>query len=196
MGPRDVRTIAARFEIGGHTRDHRVLTRLPASAVREQISANKLWLEDVLSTPVVGFAYPRGKHNAGVRRAVAGLGFCYARTVKNLCAGPGEDPFAVPTTLQFFPHRAAVYVRNLVRHRPTRERSRLLLVAAADARLSERVKRVADFCAASNATFHLWGHSWELDERGLWNELEDALRYLSRAYGDAQHLTNRDLIPN
>lgn len=194
MSPGDIRTLAAGFEIGGHTRDHTVLTTLSASAAREQISANKRSLEDLLSKPVVGFAYPRGKHNAGVRRAVADEGFRYARTVKNLCTGTGDDPFAVPTTLQFFPHPTSVYARNLVRQVPTRTRAQLMLAAAGDTRISERVKRAADFCRASNGTFHLWGHSWELEEGDMWTDLEDALSYLSSACGDAQHLPNGDVI--
>jgi hypothetical protein len=27
--------------------------------------------------------------------------------------------------------------------------------------------------------FHLWGHSWEIEEFGLWNKLEVLLKHLS-----------------
>ena len=38
--------------------------------------------------------------------------------------------------------------------------------------------------------FHLWGHSWELQETGQWQRLEKLLRFMSRFANQATPLTN------
>jgi peptidoglycan/xylan/chitin deacetylase (PgdA/CDA1 family) len=50
----------AGMEIGGHTVDHPVLSRLPADAQREQISASARRIEAELDRPTRMFAYPVG----------------------------------------------------------------------------------------------------------------------------------------
>ena len=37
--------------------------------------------------------------------------------------------------------------------------------------------------------FHIWGHSWELEEGGLWSAFEEVLRYVARRPG-VLYLTN------
>jgi hypothetical protein len=38
--------------------------------------------------------------------------------------------------------------------------------------------------------FHLWGHSWELQETGQWQRLDELLRFMSRFVSQATPLTN------
>ena len=38
--------------------------------------------------------------------------------------------------------------------------------------------------------FHLWGHSWELDQADLWDGLEDVLKMMGDVRGQAPCLTN------
>ena len=38
--------------------------------------------------------------------------------------------------------------------------------------------------------FHLWGHSWELEQTGQWARLEEVLRHLGQYTGQATALTN------
>jgi peptidoglycan/xylan/chitin deacetylase (PgdA/CDA1 family) len=54
----------AGMEIGGHTVDHPVLSRLPAEAQREQISACARRIEAELDRPMRMFAYPVGLVNS------------------------------------------------------------------------------------------------------------------------------------
>jgi hypothetical protein len=39
--------------------------------------------------------------------------------------------------------------------------------------LCERMMRQASRCGG---VFHLWGHSWEVEQLGLWSELEQILK--------------------
>jgi len=179
MDMRDVRSIAKVFEIGAHTIDHVDLTKVSSIEAKHQIESGKARLEDALGTPVLGFCYPRGGHTRSIRNLTQKAGFLYARTTANLHLNAGSNRFALPTTLQFFPHSRSTYLRNFISGGAYRTRVVPFFSAVAVERIGDRVKRLADFCVAQGTYFHLWGHSWEIEENGLWGELEAALCYIS-----------------
>jgi hypothetical protein len=41
--------------------------------------------------------------------------------------------------------------------------------------------------------FHLFGHSWEIERFGLWDELDEVLAYIA-AHDNVMYLTNGELI--
>jgi len=190
MSCAEIVSLASRFEIGGHTQDHVSLTELAPRVASEQIQSNKRWLEDVLGQRVRGFAYVRGRHNRVVRDLVQKAGYDYARTVKNLMSEPGVDRMEVPTTMQFFNHAPGAYLRNYVSGGPSVARLAILGTALATAPLPARLLRAAETCASLGGHFHLWGHSWEVDEHDLWRELDILLGNLS-ALG-AVYVSNAD----
>jgi peptidoglycan/xylan/chitin deacetylase (PgdA/CDA1 family) len=177
MRPKEVAHIARRFEIGGHTQAHVSLTAIAPQVAEGQIQANKRRLEDLIGHEVHGFAYVRGHHNPVVRDLVKRAGFKYARTVKNFMSTPGVDRFEVPTTAQFFAHQASTYLRNYISGGPTLQRSGVLRAVLGSPELGDRLLKAAVACLQSGGYFHLWGHSWELDEHDLWDELD---RFLGR----------------
>jgi peptidoglycan/xylan/chitin deacetylase (PgdA/CDA1 family) len=69
-------------EIGSHTVTHPVLTQIPLEDAREEISRSKLSLEDMISSPIVSFAYPKGFFNQNLRNLVSEAGFENAVTIK------------------------------------------------------------------------------------------------------------------
>jgi hypothetical protein len=188
MRSTEITQLARQFEIGGHTRDHVTVTDLAPYLAANQILANKRWLEDLLGQEICGFAYVRGRHNSNVRRLVDQAGFRYARTVKNLMSAPGSDRLQVPTTIQFFAHPSSVRIRNFVRKGPTPQRAAVLAALLGAGRLSTRCSRAAEACLRLGGHFHLWGHSWELDEHDLWGELDCLFRRLREL--DASFVTN------
>ncbi len=115
MGRPDVAALSEQFELGGHSCDHITLTRLPRSEAAEQISSNKRWLEDISGNEVKGFCYVRGKYNRDIINLVRESQFVYARTVQSFSCRLPFDPLRMPTTLQFFPHRRDVYLKNLIK---------------------------------------------------------------------------------
>lgn len=188
MGSSEIAELGRYFEIGGHTQNHVVLTDVAPDVAANQIIVNKFWLEDLLGREVCGFAYVRGRHNRTVRQLVKKAGYRYARTVKNLVSSPGPNRFQVPTTTQFFAHPASIYVRNYLSNGPSFNRAATLAAVLSDDKLVVRLSRVAEACARSGGYFHLWGHSWELDEYDLWGELESFLARLRQI--DARFVTN------
>ena len=172
MRSSDVRELARRFEIGGHTQNHISLTEIAPRVAANQIRTNKQRLEDLVGREICGFAYVRGRHNRIVRGLVEQAGFRYARTIKNLMSTPGHDRFQIPTTAQFFGHATSTYVRNYLSEGPSLERTVILASVLRSNQLTTRFSRAAEASARLGGYFHLWGHSWEVNEYGLWSELD------------------------
>lgn len=182
------------FEIGGHTHDHVRLAKLNPNEAKQQIKDGKHYLEDVLSREVEGFCYPGGVHSRSVRALVRDAGFKYGRTIENFVLTRAADRFAMPTTLQFFPHNRGTYVRNFVRHRSFASRIVPFWSAVSGHSLVEIILALAQRASGSGVWLHFWGHSWEIEEYQLWNQLEETLKQLTEIYDVAPPQTNGDLF--
>lgn len=69
------------IEFHSHSRTHPDLTALDDAALAEQVSGSRQELQDLLGRPVDYFAYPFGRHDARVRRAVEVAGYRLAFSV-------------------------------------------------------------------------------------------------------------------
>jgi hypothetical protein len=84
----------------------------------------------------------------------------------------------LPTSVQAYPHGPWSYIKNALRRRSPRN----LWRCAVDARSRDWVhlsgvllRRVL----RRGGVFHLWGHSWEIDEAGQWQALEKVLQMIA-----------------
>jgi peptidoglycan/xylan/chitin deacetylase (PgdA/CDA1 family) len=67
----EIRAWAGRgFEFGAHTQTHADLSLLGEAAARSEIDGSRKDLEAILGRPVTSFAYPYGRANADIERAV------------------------------------------------------------------------------------------------------------------------------
>ncbi len=195
MGARDLKRLAEMgFEIGAHTADHVRLDRLDEATAARQITDGRKFLEDAIGAPVRGFAYPGGwpgRHG----QALAAQQFDYARTTRMFRLDAGTDPFAVPTTMQFFPHGSAPLLRNLLRGGDLGARlgPALRRIGAGDP--ASATGALAGLAASRDGVFHLWGHSWELDALDLWGALDQALAGLVRTWPEARHASVAEIAP-
>jgi len=179
MGPSAIQELDRRFEVGSHTRDHVYLPGRSFEELNNQIVSGRQELENILGHEVEGFCYPGGRINAVVRQAVIGAGFSYARGIENLWLNCGNDPFNVTTTIQFYPHHRQVLWRNFIRGGNYIDRIRVFrTVAVANDWLSAMLRLVGLQTDTDN-TVHIWGHSWEIEQRGLWSQLDDFFRCVS-----------------
>jgi peptidoglycan/xylan/chitin deacetylase (PgdA/CDA1 family) len=64
--------------IGSHTMSHRLLPRETLETARTELLGSKLALEERLQSRINHFAYPDGRFNANVVRAVKAAGYRYA----------------------------------------------------------------------------------------------------------------------
>ena len=86
-------------EIGAHTRDHPILTRVGRAAAREQIQGSRRELELKLGTPVTTFCYPNGLSNdysAEHLDMVRDAGFVCATASHIGWVAPESNRFALP----------------------------------------------------------------------------------------------------
>ena len=188
----ELRRVSERFEIGSHTRDHVRLDGLAPGVIAQQIADGKHSVEDQIGRAVSGFCYPGGVHSPRVRAAVQKAGFVYARTIANFWVETPPDRFLVPTTIQLYPHRPFTYFKNFVRGGSWRSRTPLFATAIRGASLDATLRELLAAAVESDGVFHLWGHSWEIDEMQLWDVLAGFLEHAATVIPPAQRKTNRD----
>lgn len=199
-----IRDLGDRCEIGAHTLTHPRLTRLDPARAREEIRGSKAWVEGVTGKPCRMFCYPYGDVNTTVRALVAEGGFLSARTTERL-RFDASDPFTLPITLQVspFPWRRrfrppwkildplgplrAQWARLATIGVPLRARGNWLALAEALFEIA-----LANSRQSPTHFFHLYGHSREIERYGMWEELEEFLRFVARQPG-VQHVTNGEL---
>jgi peptidoglycan-N-acetylglucosamine deacetylase len=190
----DLRTLSsAGFEIGAHTVSHKSLPRLGPKELDHEVRTCKQMLEQTLGHKVPMFCYPNGRYDSEVMRHVRDAGYEGARTTRMLWLKADFLPFEIPTTLQAYPHRKMAYLRNLGR---ARNIPGLLNYATELSRLESWVdvgKRLFDQVLEHGGTWHLYGHSWEIDELGIWDDLCEMLDYVSHHKG-VKYVTNGHLV--
>lgn len=181
------------FEIGAHGVSHNVLTGLTPKELVREVRICRTRLEDILGAPMQMFSYPKGKHNAKVIKQVKDAGYKGARTTHMLGQRLDFDPFLMPTSLLANTASRKVYVKNLVRGRNSRG---LLDYLTRFIRLDSWVtmgKALFDQVLKEGGVWHLHGHSWEIEELGLWDELKQMLDYVSNREG-VTYVSNRCVL--
>lgn len=97
MGREHIRELKSLgHEVGAHTVNHIKLSRIPIEKAREEMESSKRFLEDLLGSEVVSFAYPKGDYNTAVKREVAELGFRWAVTIREGLVPAQPDWLALP----------------------------------------------------------------------------------------------------
>lgn len=197
----EIKELSARHEIGAHTLTHVDLSKSSAEVQREEINGSKSWLESVTGNPVKMFCYPAGRVGADSEAIVRDSGFAGARTTELGSISNAADPFMMPTTIHIYPFplrkkdASSLYWRKLFQ--PYAERApafKKLGVPLSAFRSWEALACAAfDIARKKGDTFHLWGHSWEVEKYGMWNELRRVLAYIA-GRTDCQYRTNGDTI--
>jgi peptidoglycan/xylan/chitin deacetylase (PgdA/CDA1 family) len=192
--PADVKNLArAGFEIGAHGINHENLVQLPQHEVFKVAKTSKSVLQNMLGCEIKMFCYPGGRHNDVTVHCLKQAGFVGARTTRMLATRTEFDPFEVPTSLQAFPHNHLVYLKNAAR----------CLNLGRCFQYAVHLFRPSDWVALGKLLFrhvlqhggiwHLYGHSWEVDQLSLWDDLTRILDYVSRRPG-VRYMSNGDLI--
>lgn len=181
------------FEIGAHGFSHKILSRLHPKALVEEIVPCRPVLEDVIGREVRMFCYPCGRYDASVVRALREAGYWGARTVHMLATRPATNAFEIPTTLQMFPHSWSTYLKNVARaHRLECLQTFLVQRRRLQSWLA-LAKTLFDLVLENGGIWHLYGHSWEIDNLGLWADLGEILDYVGGRNG-VSYVSNCALV--
>jgi peptidoglycan/xylan/chitin deacetylase (PgdA/CDA1 family) len=198
LSPVQIRELSSQFEIGGHTVHHVVLTSVRDDQAQTEIVESKKRVEQITGKPCTTFCFPKGRFASRHLRLVAEAGFSAVRTVELLSLDRPRvhDGLAViPTTVQAYPHSTGAYLRNAAKRLSGGALWNLMVCnrkndwAVTAIALLDRVRRI-------EGVFHLWGHSWEIEEAGQWQALDRVLAALGEACKYASCVTNADLCRN
>ena len=193
MSESDVKMIARDFEIGGHTYNHKPLSKLTGNEIEKELKDGKDWMEQLLRKEVVAFCYPRGKFNARVINAVRNTGFKGARTCMYNLNAFANDPFLWGVSTHAYSHSAAVQIRHALLERNFKGVVDFFRVHKAHVDWIDHFKAAVEHVEKNGGVAHLYFHSWEIDELNAWTKLEDLFRYLSGKKGLIR-LTNGELF--
>ena len=186
--------IAEGFEIGGHGIAHEIMSQIPVETANYVVTTCKALLEDSLGERVRMFCYPRGRFTAPVVEALKRAGYEGARTVRLLATEDHYDPYDLPTSIQVYPHTRGEYLRNTLKSRyPGRVFDYLTRLGMSEDWVGIG-KQLFDRVLEQGGVWHLWGHSWEIDELGQWDAMAEMLDYVSGREG-VLYLNNGDLLP-
>lgn len=192
MDESGIRELAAAQEIGAHTIHHVYLTEVDVATGDREIIDSKAWLESVLDSECRMFCFPRGKFTAHHLETAASAGYVGVRTTEMLSTRRPQMTRGVrqlPTTVEAYPHTQVTFMRNILKRRAgsnfvnlLRNRKQLDWPVLARSLYSQ--------AASDNGVFHLWGHSWEIEDLDLWEPLEDVFRFLHEHSEASQRMTN------
>jgi peptidoglycan-N-acetylglucosamine deacetylase len=191
----ELRALSAEgFEIGAHSVSHKHLWQLSAQELAEEINPCKPILEDIIGTEVRMFCYPRGRYDAAAMRMVKQAGYWGARTVRLLTTRSEFNPFEMPTTVEAVENPRLSYFKNAARARSIESLEACLAQMTRLGNWVELGKKLFDSVLEQGGVWHLWGHSWMIDESNQWKNLEEMLDYVSNRDG-ITYVPNWKLIP-
>jgi len=195
MSAAQIRELAQAFEVGAHTLDHVVLTRVRDQQARQEIFGAKKWLEDVTGMPCPLFCPPGGRYAERHLRMIEQAGYRAFRTVELLSLDwPRHDGalLSMPTSVQAWTHDARSYLQNIAKRGSFRNLWRYIVHGGAVdwANLSRSIFAEA---RERGGVFHLWAHSWEIEDCQTWQRLDDVMRFLADQCHPATALTNGEV---
>ena len=190
----DLRALCSEgFEIGAHSVSHKSLSKLNNTELSHEVRDCKSALEQVLGRQVLMFCYPNGRYNSSVVRQVKEAGYIGARTTRMLSIQLDFKPFQMPTTVQAYPHSRTAYLRNLGRAKSVLGLVRNVTKLRHSRTWVELGKQLFERVLEDGGIWHLYGHSWEIDELGIWDELHEMLDHVSHQ-SNVFYLTNGQLV--
>lgn len=179
MLPSELDVIAGKFEIGGHTVNHIYLNTLGEDDARYEIAECKTMLQDRLGRAVDAFCYPCGKYSQRDIRLVSEAGFLFGRTTRLLHTASAIEAKLMDTSMQVFQHSSVTLTKHCLKAGFVLPIVQQLFFYKGNKNFPLLAEVLMNKIQSNGGVFHLWGHSWEIEEFGLWNDLELLLKVLA-----------------
>src|SRR5260370_19336390 len=141
---------------------------------------------------VTSFCYPKGRFNPRVSRRAALAGYRVCRTTVDFHTALRFDPARMPVSLHLFPHSKSAHWRHALRCRNWSGLCNWCGRLGCEMDLERSALRMLDSVSRQGGVFHAWGHSWEIEEHGLWPVFERVAGLMGRI-ADAVPMTNREV---
>lgn len=163
------------MEIGSHTKNHSIVPRLSKERAIEELTDSRKVLEDLLGKPVTAFCFPKGKFSMRSCALVREAGYKLARTTVGFRTERNFDPACMPVTVQFVPHSRQIHLRHALKEGNAEGLLNWCRYYKFETDLPRLCRLMMERASEERGVFHLWGHSWEIEQLGLWRQLEDVL---------------------
>jgi hypothetical protein len=98
----------------------------------------------------------------------------------------------MPTTVQAFPHHFSAFAKNAIKRKALANLWRYVIHGRA-AEWPVMAESLLRHAIARGGVFHLWGHSWELQDASQWQRLKDVLCFMGGFVRQAPVVTNGQL---
>lgn len=194
LSPTELKALSSEsFEVGAHTVSHKSLPTLTRNELVHEVSTCKHILEQTLGREVIMFCYPKGRYDSEVIREVQKAGYKGARTIRMLCLKTEFLPFEMPTSVQAYPHSRVTYLKNQGKAKSISGLVKYLAELRRFEKWVDLGKRLFDEVLQHGGIWHLYGHSWEIDELGIWDDLSEMLDYVAHRKG-VTYATNGQLL--
>jgi len=192
MAVAQLRELGLGFEIGAHTLHHKVFTRATEQQASREIIDSKSWIEATIGSPCFMFCAPEGKYRSQHLKTIGEAGYLGLRSVElSSLDFPVRKAgiMLMPTTVQVYRHGFLTFARNAAKRAAFKNLWRLI-VHGGSAEWPTLAQSLLLHAINFGGVFHLWGHSWEVQEAGQWQRLEELFRFMSRFVSQATPLTN------
>ncbi len=186
-----LKQLSTRQEIGAHTVNHIYLNRLGDKGAKYEISNCKPMLEDITGEQINAFCYPGGKYSQRDIDLVNNAGFLFGRTTKLLRTSFDVKSKLMNTSVQAYNHSSVVLIAHSMKNYYLKPILDNTVFIKGHKNFIGLVENTLGRMSNSGGVFHLWGHSWEIEEQGLWNELEMTFKVLSNVR-NAEYLNNSE----
>jgi hypothetical protein len=168
------------FEIGAHTYSHKYLSKLPLNEAQQEIVSGKDYLMQLLGKEVDHFCFPGGKYNSELINMTRRY-FSSARTA-DTGALIEKDSFLIRPAIHFYDRGKLSLLYNSVKN--------MSLICPAivknifEDRYFDLLKKIIESLNNYEGTHRMivWGHSWEIEQFSLWDDLDDFFQWLTKDY--------------
>lgn len=191
MGKNLIKEISTYQEIGGHTLHHIYLNQLNYKLAEYEVTQSKILLEEIIGRKITAFCFPGGKFSNRDVLLIKKAGYLFGRTTKLMTFSKPECNL-MDTSIQIQNHSSL----TLLNHSIKRLNIGPILSNSFFIPFNKNFLKLAEYNLSknleSNGIFHIWGHSWEIDQLYLWKQLEELFKFISSCE-NVTYMNNTDI---
>jgi peptidoglycan-N-acetylglucosamine deacetylase len=188
-----IQRIARNFDVGAHSYHHFDLTKIPVGQAQNEILDGKVELEQITGRNISSFCYPMGKYNRAVVQLVKAAGFNGARTIQ-INTRHIPDCFKAGTMVNARNYSPVRHFRHSVAALDLNLTLFILQKNLCFKNWDQIAIQTLDFVVNHGGIWHLWGHSWEVDENRDWEKLRQVFQMIASLPPQVSKLNNTELL--
>lgn len=169
------------ISFGSHTQSHIYLTKIPMERIESEITDNKKYLEDILQREIEHFCYPGGAYNDQIIKIVHKY-FKTSRTADTMYFKKPEKSMLKPS-FHFYPRGIKSIIGNGIRNGSYTEVGRAMKHCKWN--YFNVMKNIIEMESHMFDRYVVvWGHSWEIEAKNLWKELDSLFSFIRNEYAE------------